>query len=806
MTTPQPSGAAGLVRSLVRPGAYFDSITLMQLQRRLRQMPGVDEAGAVMATDANKQLLAMAGLLDEAAAAAGPGDLVVAVRGADPAQLDAALGQFDHLLHHRPGARGGAAGGPVAGPAGTIPAGAGPSGLGPAGFDPAGFDPAGSSAGPAAVGAGSPPPRTLRQAVAIRPDANLALISVPGRFARWVAEEALDLGLHVFCFSDNVPLDDEVALKQRAGRQGLLFMGPDCGTAMIAGAGLGFANSVRPGPVSIVAASGTGLQEVACQLDRLGTGVRHAIGTGGRDLHEAVGGATFLAAIAALARDAGTQVIVALSKPPAPAVRRRVIEALAACGKPAVVHFLGDQHQPYPTLAATARAAAALAATARSATGRAAPRTAATAEPTTTPGAAGAGGQGGTGPDNPATLSSPRDPGSLGVPGDFGGPGDPGGHGPGGSAVPAADPAQGSIPADGWLREAELEARELLARARQLASQLRPGQRWVRGLYGGGTLCYEGQMLVNHLAGPVASNAPLPDLAPYRAGDPVPQAHLLLDLGADEFTAGRLHPMLDAETRLRYLAAAARDPGVAVVLLDVVLGYGAHPDPAEELAPAIVAARAAAADEGRHLTVVIALCGTASDPQGLDDQVRRLEAAGAVVLRSHAEAALLAGAVAALAAGRGVEPATLSRWLAPQGDAGTQTPAADGSNPGAGSPPGRPGSPPGPSGSAGIPDSGQVLTGRPVGPASDRGSSPGGEFTQGGFDGDDGGGPDRERDQDAGSDPTARLLAGVVAVNVGVPSFAESLARQQVPVVHADWRPPAGGNPKVLEALRRLRG
>ncbi|ADU51587.1 protein FdrA [Thermaerobacter marianensis DSM 12885] len=675
MTTPD---AAGVIRTLVRPGAYYDSITLMQLQRHLRQLPGVDEAGAVMATDANKELLAMAGLLGAEAAAAGPGDLVVAVRGPDPRQLDQALAQAEGLLQRRSG--------PLVPQSGAgYGAGSGPGG------------------GPAAR------QRTLSQAVAALPGANLALISVPGRFARWVAEEALDLGLHVFCFSDNVPLADEAALKTRAASRGLLFMGPDCGTAVVAGTGLGFANAVRPGPVSIVAASGTGLQEVACQLDRLGTGVRHAIGTGGRDLHDEVGGATFLAAIAALARDPGTRVIVALSKPPAPAVRQRVAKALAASGKPFVFHTLGDEHQPCPTLAATARAAALL------------------ARQVTPEAQAGGGGK-------PAPGAADREA----VP-------------PAGGPTGAPEGDLEPHPASRRQREVQLQAEGLLARARQLAAALGSGQTWVRGLYGGGTLCYEGQLLVHHLAGPVASNAPLPGMAAYRAGDPLPPAHLLLDLGADEFTAGRLHPMLDAETRLRYLATAARDPKVAVVLMDVALGYGAHPDPAAELAPAIVAARAAAAAEGRHLVVVAALCGTEADPQGLDRQARRLEAAGAVVLPSHAEAALLAGAVAALAAGRPVEPAALSRWLLPR-------------------------------------------------PVEDRDGDGGGGGTVTGAVSDD-------RPATGPGDPIDRLLAGgVVAVNVGVPMFAESLTAQGVPVVHVDWRPPAGGNPRVLEALRRLRG
>ncbi|PZN06394.1 MAG: hypothetical protein DIU69_13340 [Bacillota bacterium] len=310
------SEGAPVIRTRIQPSAYYDSVTLMQLQRDLLALPGVDEAGAVMGTDANKELLRLAGLLSPEAGAARPDDLVVAVRGTDPALLEQALARVEELLNRRR------------------------------------HSPPGDT----------PVPRTLTSALATLPGANLAMISVPGRYARLLAEEVLRAGLHVFCFSDNVPLEDEVALKRHAAQRGLLFMGPDCGTALIGGAALGFANAIRRGNIGIVAAAGTGLQEVASRIDRLGAGVSHAIGTGGRDLRDEVGGATFLTGLQALAGDAGTAAIVAISKPPSPRVRDRVLATAAAAGKPVVVHFVGeDRSGPLaagvyaaPTLAAAA--------------------------------------------------------------------------------------------------------------------------------------------------------------------------------------------------------------------------------------------------------------------------------------------------------------------------------------------------------------------------------------------------------------------------------------------------------------------
>jgi FdrA protein len=515
-----------IVRSAVRRSAYHDSVTLMQVQHALRQLPGIADAGVVMGTEANVDLLRQAGL-DPGGVTSSADDLVVAVRGDSEEHVEAALASLDGLLRAQPRA-----------------------------------DAADQTYRP----------RTVATASRLLLGANLALISVPGRFAAGVAREACAAGLHLMLFSDNVPLDDEVRLKQVCRARGLLCMGPDCGTAFVGGIALGFANRVRRGPIGFVAAAGTGLQEVMSAVHRLGGGVSHAIGTGGRDLAAMVGGIMMLDGLTLLGRDPSTTVVVLISKPPDPAVAHRLLEHAAVVGKPVVVAFVGAG-----------------------------------------PEARGSG-----------TLyhaSTLEEAGILAV------------------QLAGGAPRDLEDEADVWVRAARRRAGA--ARAR-----LGSSQRYLRGLYSGGTLCAEAVSLLHSVLRPLHTNVSAGGarpLAPPGRG----QGHTLLDLGADDFTVGRLHPMLDMTLRVQRLGQEAADPEVAVILLDVVLGEGVHPDPAGALAPAISDARAAATAAGRDLVVIATVCGTDADPQDRGRQVARLEAAGVVVEETNARAAAVAGAVVA---------------------------------------------------------------------------------------------------------------------------------------------------------------
>jgi succinyl-CoA synthetase alpha subunit len=494
---------------------YRDSVSLMQVSARVGKLPGIRQASAVMASPANLALLAEAKLLPESLEA-GPNDLLVVMDGEDAA-TEAAWKEVDAALATKPRQ---AAGGPAA-----------------------------------------EPPRSLEMGLAAMPGANLALIATPGAYATAEAMKALALGLHVMMFSDNVPGEDEVKLKTEARQRGLLVMGPDCGTAIIGGIPLGFANKVRRGSIGVVAASGTGLQQVTCLIDRMGSGISEAIGTGGHDLAKEVGGITMLAGLEALAEDPGTETIVLISKPPAPEVAAKVIAAARDAGKPVVVNFLGahdktiegDNLTAAATLQEAAEAAVALA------TGRV------------------------------ATM-----------------------------AEAAAEAAPGPFAAS---------------------------QKYVRGLFTGGTFCYEAALILSDALAPVFTNTPVGQAA--ATDDPwTSRGHTLIDFGDDVFTRGRPHPMIDPGLRNERILAEADDPETAILLLDVVIGSGAHDDPAAEIVPAIRAAMAAAAAAGRTLAVIGFVCGTEGDPQNLRRQEAELREAGVILAGSNTDAARLAARIA----------------------------------------------------------------------------------------------------------------------------------------------------------------
>lgn len=505
------------IRFRVFANLYKDSVALMQVGAALRKRTGIVEASCIMATPANLAQLQHANLSVDADVH--PSDLLVVVRGDAPA-CDEAIDAAQVLLQ-------------------------------------------GAPADSKEPGAFSLPLTSIAMAVEQSPGADLALISVPGDYAAGEAMKALSLGLHVMLFSDNVAIEDELAVKRHADARGLLVMGPDCGTAIVNGIPLGFANVVRRGAIGLVAASGTGLQEVTCRIHNLGAGVSQAIGTGGRDLRDEIGGITMLAALRALAGDASTQVIVLISKPPSAAVAARIFELAAASGKPTVVHFLG-------------------------------------AAPETVRGA------------NLHPARSLADAADIAV-----------ALVRGNARVPSA-PAPSKAP-DGD-RERALEG-------------LAPAQRAVRGLFTGGTFCYEAQLAFLHAGLRCRSNAPVHGALPLDASA---DDHAFIDMGDDEYTRGRPHPMIDPSLRNLAIRAAADDPAIAILLLDVVLGYGSHPDPAGELAGALRDAQRAVALQGRALVAIGHVCGTDGDPQDRAAQRRTLASAGAIVADSNIDAASIA--------------------------------------------------------------------------------------------------------------------------------------------------------------------
>jgi len=479
---------------------YQDSVILMQVAARTRGRPGVREVAMFMGTPANQALLEQAQLATDESRKAGPSDLIITVDADGEESADGAIAAARASLLETRKAR---------------------------------------------EASSEFRPHSLDSALRGMPEASLVSLSIPGAYVKSEALSALRRGLHLFIFSDNVPIDDEIEIKLEAVRRNRLCMGPDQGTAYLGGIGLGFANVVSRGRIGCVAASGTGLQAVASRLDALGEGISHAIGVGGRDLSEAVGGLMTLQALDALAADAGTEVIVLISKPPHRSVFDRVKARLEQIGKPTVVCCVGG-----------------------------------------TPEVSGS-----------AIFVETLDQ--------------------------AADAAIASLAGRAWkspkLSDADRVAGQL-ARARALG---RSQGRQILALYTGGTLAYETEHLLNAALGPDHANR-------------------ILDLGDDAYTVGRPHPMIDPTLRTDMIRKASTDPAVGVMLLDLVLGRGAHENPAESLAAAVAEARQLARDGGRQITVAAYILGTARDPQNLEAQAAQLEAAGIHLLSTNADAARFA--------------------------------------------------------------------------------------------------------------------------------------------------------------------
>jgi succinyl-CoA synthetase alpha subunit len=495
-----------VVKGDIKTGLYFDSVTLMIVGRDITTAAGVLDAAVVMGTKENQAILKSAGLWLRQFDAASGTDLLLAVKAGSAEAATRALraaGEHLNTVRDRSGAT------------------------------------------------DEWRPLSLEGALQILPGANVALISVAGRYAGHQAMQALKAGLHVMLFSDNVPLTREIELKTLARSKGLLLMGPDCGTAIINGIPLAFANAVNRGDIGIVAAAGTGLQEVSSLISNQGAGISQAIGTGGRDVKKEVGGIMFLEGLKALIQDPATRVIVLISKPPHESVLRSIGKVLKGVRKPVIAVFLGADENTVrrcgATPAATLEEAALL--------------------------ACGADPQVRAGPPGPAGS----------------------GHGP----------------------------------------------QYIRGLFSGGTFCTEAQVIFRDLGiRHVHSNVPL---SPFTALRDVwkSRQHTLIDLGEDVFTVGRPHPMIDYSLRNRRILEEARHPETALILLDVVLGYGANMDPVGELAPVIRDAQAK-----RPIVFACSVTGTPRDPQNRTKVVEGLEAAGARVFPSNAAASKFAAHVA----------------------------------------------------------------------------------------------------------------------------------------------------------------
>lgn len=515
------------VKGVIKKGLYFDSVSLMMVAKQINELDGIRDSAVVMGTDENKSILKSADLLMPEFKDADDTSLLIVVKAENDQSADQALQEITQLLDEKKSA---------------------------------------------SQGVEEYIPKSLESALNIMPKANLSLISIAGKYVYDEAMKALKNNLHVMIFSDNVPIEKEIELKKFAKEKGLLVMGPDCGTAIINNAPLGFANIVARGDIGIVAASGTGLQEVSSIITNEGCGISQAIGTGGRDVKKEVGGIMFIEGLRALIEDADTKVIVLVSKPPHEEVLRLTVNELKQVDKPIVAIFIGGDPEILK----------------------------------------------GTNIIQAQNLEE--------------------------AALTAVSLAKGTN-FDSFKNSIEERESQINKTAEDEAAKQGSSQKYIRGLFSGGTLCDEAQLIYKDIIGSVYSNTPL-DPA-YKLKDSWKSiGHSVVDYGDDEFTVGRPHPMIDYSIRNKKIVEEAQNPETAVILFDVVIGYGSNMDPVGELVPVITKAIHTSKENNRHLTFICSITGTDKDPQNRKYVKKSLEETGVIVMPSNASACRLSGLIA----------------------------------------------------------------------------------------------------------------------------------------------------------------
>jgi len=515
-----------MVANIVKKNFHRDSVQLLHLSEEAKKIEGVKDAAIVMGTTTNKEILQKLDLLTEQGRAATENDMILAVMAESQPLIEKSLKQIEEMILKPPAVKGRVF-------------------------------------------------YSIDAALQAVPDANLAIVSIPGEHAREVVLTMLDKGLSVHLFSDHVPPERELELKQYARERGLMVLGPGAGTSIIGGKAVAFANVVKKGKVGIVAAAGTGLQEVSVLLSEAGVGISEGLGTGGGDVKAKIGGITTIQSIDALEQDPETSTIIVISKPPDAQVKRAILDHIAnRTKKPYVTCFIGPEIYDIP----------------------------------------------------PQSRGRVRGTKTL--------------HAAVLEAIRAVEPSRQTEMSKQYVASES----ELLSLSDKISKGLGQKQRYIRGLYTGGTLAYETLVVLGRMIGDVHSNAPLdPKLKLSDSYQSVRDS--IVDLGEEEFTIGRAHPMIDPTIRKMRLIEEAKDPEVAVIMMDFMLGYGSHPDPAGAMLGAISDAKRIAKNDSRVLPILAHVCGTEQDPQPLSEQTAKLRNAGVEVFATNALMAIVSALI-----------------------------------------------------------------------------------------------------------------------------------------------------------------
>lgn len=516
-----------IVRNLVKRNFHRDSVQLLHLSEEAKKIDGITDAAVVMGTTTNKEILQKLGLLTDEGRASSESDMILAVMADSQPLIEKGLQKIEDMVLKPPPAKGRSY-------------------------------------------------FSLEAALQAVPDANLAVVSIPGEHAREIVLKLLDKGISVHLFSDHVPPEHELELKQYAKERGLLVMGPGAGTSVIGGKAIAFANVVKKGEIGVVGAAGTGLQEVTVLLSEAGLGVSEGLGTGGGDVKAKMGGIMMLQSIDALEQDPGSSTVVVVSKPPDADVKKKILDHIAnRTKKQYVTCFIGPESYEVPAdIRGRVRATKTL---------------------------------------HAAVME----------------------------AIRATEPTRHAEIAKPF----SMSQSELMALSNKISKELNERQKYIRGLYTGGTFAYETLVILGRMIGDVYSNAPI-DARLKLANSYQSVKDSIVDLGEEEFTVGRAHPMIDPTIRKMRIVEEAKDPEVAVIIMDFMLGYGSHSDPAGAMLGAITDARRIAEKDGRVLPILAHVCGTEQDPQPLSEQIGKLRGAGIEVLPTNALMAIASALVA----------------------------------------------------------------------------------------------------------------------------------------------------------------
>ncbi len=503
------------VCSFILAGTYRDSVFLMNLSQTLTIKSGANQVFATMATRRNKELLARAGLLTPEIETAKPDDLAVAI--------DAPVELHDNLLKMTREYL---------------------------------YSNSASSYGSNYISSIS-----FDDAVLGDSKKQIALISVPGDYARYEAARALEKRLDVMLYSDNISLEDEIALKKMAKRKGVLLMGPECGTSIVNGVPLGFANNIRRGEIGIVSSSGTGAQEVSCLLDRCGLGITTAYGTGARDLIDDVGGISAITALERLASDPNTKLILVIANLPGIQTRKRLIEVYKKTKKPVFVRYLGSYDYSIEEKA---------------------------------------------GIDFASDLTELA---NMAI----------------NELAPILDSSAINLPQAPALPE----------------KNNYHGRKFIRGIFSGGTMRSDAiDIITSKLTGTykVYSNFERENVISLTGTDKS-REHCFLDMGANEFTVGRPHSLVSPETKLERIIMELCSPETAILITDIVIGYGTAKNQASLLVQAFDKAARITNGKSREVIVLSSVCGTDNDLPSRSSEIEILKDAGIFVFGSNAAAA-----------------------------------------------------------------------------------------------------------------------------------------------------------------------